>query len=154
MPSIDFTWDVSNTTPGGGGSGAAPAFDSGRQTEAAIADPLGSGLIRPFRRTERSDFLQGFGVPEVLSAVGQVLGTQLGVLPWEPGFGCDLERLRHHSGATNADLARIFVQDALQRWEPRAQLTSVDLVPAAENEISLRATTRIGSKNQTVNVTV
>ncbi len=153
MPSIDFTWDVASGS-GSSGSGAVPAFDSGRGTAAAVADPLGSGLIRPFRRTERSDFLQGFGVPEVMSAVGQVLGTPIGVLPWQPDFGCRLEELRHRSGATNADLARIFVQDALQKWEPRAQLTSVDLVPAPDNVIALRATTRIGSKIQTVNVTV
>ena len=153
MPSVDFTWDVSGGGSGGGSGGSG--FSGGPGAAAAAADPLGSALIRPFRRTERNDFLQGFGVPEVLSAIGQVLGTSKGTLPWRPDFGCDLERLRHQpNSATTEDLARVFVQDALQQWEPRAQLTSVDRVPSADNEIDLRVTSRIGSKIQTVSVTV
>lgn len=153
MPSVDFSWDVSGGS-GGGGSGGS-SLPGGSSAAAAAADPLGSALLRPFRRTERNDFLQGFGVPEVLSAVGQVLGTERGVLPWQPDFGCDLWRLRHQAnGPTTEDLARVFVQDALQQWEPRVQLTSVDQVPAAPNVISVRVTTRIGQKIQSVNVTV
>jgi len=154
MPSVDFTWDVSGGG-GGGGSGGGGSFPSGQAAAAAAADPLGSALLRPFQRTERNDFLQGFGVPEVMSAVGQVLGTELGTLPWRPDFGCGIGRLRHQAGGpTGKDLARIFVQDALQQWEPRAQLTSVDVLPSPANEILLSATVRIGSKIQTVRVTV
>lgn len=154
MPSIDFSWDISGSSGGGSGGGSSSG-SSGPGAAAAAADPLGSALIRPFRRTERNDFLQGFGVPEVMSGVGQVLGTEPGTLPWRPDFGCAIGRLRHQANsATTEDLARVFVQDALQQWEPRVQLTSVAQVPAGDKTISLRVTTRIGSKIQTVNVTV
>lgn len=151
MPSIDFSWDVV-VPPSGSGSGAGVP---GTTSSAAASDPLGNGLIRPFRRSQRNDFLTGFGVPEVLSGVGQVLGTPLGTLPWRPDFGCDLDKLRHKkNGPTTPDLARLFVENALRQWEPRAQLTSVEILASAPNVISLRATVRIGTKKQTVDVTV
>lgn len=111
--------------------------------------------MRPFRRTERADFNFGSGIPEVLSCIGQVLGTRLGSLPWRPDFGCDLERLRHRtSDPTVSDVARVMVDDAIRKWEPRAQLTSVAVVDSPDNAIFLRVTVRIGSKTLTIPLTV
>ena len=94
------------------------------------ASALGGGIVRPFRRTEHQDFANDSGIPEVLSCVGQVLGTRKGTAPWRPDFGCDLERLRHkNKDADFVALVRGTVDDALRRWEPRAQVSAVESDP-------------------------
>ncbi len=149
--SVDFSWDVSQGS-GVGGSGAGAGSSSSSK---AVSNTLGSALVRPFRRTERADFNNGFGVPEVLSCIGQVLGTRIGTLPWRPDFGCDIDRLRHKTKTpTVSDVARVMIEDALRRWEPRCQLTSVSSIQELPNEIVLRVTVRIGNKTQTINVAV
>jgi len=111
-------------------------------------DPLGAGILRPLHRTERGDFLNGSGAEEVLSCVGQVLGTVRGTLPWRPDFGSDLNRLRHqHNDPTLAEVARVYVDEALRKWEPRAELVSVEIDGAETvgNTLALRVAVRIGS---------
>ena len=95
---------------------------------------LGSGLLRPFRRDKKNDFANATGATLVASAVGQVLGTRassdnrVGELPWRTDFGSliYLMRFRNNDGVFK-ELARTYVQDALQRWEPRARVQSVSV---------------------------
>ena len=84
------------------------------------------GLVLPVQRT--SDWKNGFGADVIISNVAQVLGTPRGLFPWRPEFGSDFEKLRHRNNTPALrELARVYAQDALQRWEPRAQLRSVDV---------------------------
>lgn len=72
----------------------------------------------------------------VRSCVAQVLGTLCasdsgttqGELPWRSDFGCLLPLLRHR-GLTDAtkQLARVYVANALAKWEPRARVRSVSV---------------------------
>jgi phage baseplate assembly protein W len=87
---------------------------------------LGSGIVRPFRRDQKSDFANDAGAPVIRACVGQILGTQCsdealtqGEIPWRPAFGSKLFRLRHRKGPMLQELARHYVTEALQRWEPR-----------------------------------
>lgn len=108
---------------------------------------LGRGLLRPFRRDKRSDFAAGEGEALVRSAVGQVLGTQgasdftQGELPWTD-FGSLLYLLRNQrNDATLQELARVYVVDALRRFEPRVRVTSVQVTrerQQGENVLSVR----------------
>lgn len=91
---------------------------------------LGSGLIRPFRRDEKSDFANASGADLVKSAVGLILGTRAtsaqiaGELPWRPEFGSLLPTLRHSNNDDELQqIAQAFVVDALSRWEPRVRVT-------------------------------
>lgn len=93
---------------------------------------LGFGLVRPFRRDGRADFLAAGGEPVIRSAVGQVLGTigasdvTPGEIPWRTEFGSLLHRLRHQKNdSVLQELARVYVVDALKRWEPRIVVTAV-----------------------------
>lgn len=87
---------------------------------------LGKGLLRPFRRDAKNDFANGSDVALVRACVGQVLGTAAGELPWRGEFGSQLERLRHmNQGPVMDEMARIFVTDALKRWEPRVRVRTV-----------------------------
>lgn len=93
---------------------------------------LGFGLIRPFRRDGRADLLAAGGEQVIRSAVGQILGTvgasemTQGEIPWRTEFGSLLHRLRHQKNdSVLQELARVYVVDALKRWEPRLIVTAV-----------------------------
>lgn len=95
---------------------------------------LGFGLTRPFQRDLRSDFAAAGGEQLIRSAVGQILGTigssasTPGELPWRTDFGSLLHVLRHQrNDNVLQELARVYVVDALKRWEPRVVVTSVQI---------------------------
>lgn len=103
-------------------------------------DFLGFGLLRPFRRDLRSDFAAAGGEEVIRSAVGQILGTvgasevTDGDLPWRTEFGSVLTRLRHQkNNDILQELARVYVVDALQRWEPRIRVTEVRVTREARD---------------------
>ena len=116
--------------------------------------------MRPFARTEHQDFATDSGVSLVLSCIGQVLGTPLGTLPHEPRFGSELYRLRHRSqDPTFLDLAKIYSADAINRWEPRAQVVNVAIVQSStsgrsnvgtNNVVDISVTVKIGNKTFSV----
>ncbi len=91
-----------------------------------------SGLLVPFRRDRKRDFATGDGDELLASKVLQVLATEgastrtSGELPWRTAFGTPLHLLRHQRNEhALAELARIYVRDALRRWVPDAELVSV-----------------------------
>ncbi len=91
-----------------------------------------SGLLVPFRRDRKRDFATGNGDELLASKVLQVLATEgagprtSGELPWRTAFGTPLHLLRHQRNEhALAELARIYVRDALRRWVPEAELVSV-----------------------------
>jgi phage baseplate assembly protein W len=95
---------------------------------------LGFGLLRPFQRDGRADFFAAGGEPLIRSAVGQILGTvgasdvTPGEVPWRTEFGSLLYRLRHQKNdSILQELARVYVVDALKRWEPRVVVTAVQI---------------------------
>jgi phage baseplate assembly protein W len=92
------------------------------------------GLVRPFQRDGKSDFTAAGSERLIRSAVGQILGTvggsdfTQGELLWNTSFGSLLHLLRNRKNdAALQELARLYVVDALKRWEPRVQVTSVQL---------------------------
>ncbi len=120
-------------------------------------DFLGYGLLRPFRRDRKADFAAAGGEALVRSAVGQILGTMAGSehtqgeLPWRTEFGSLLHLLRHQKNdAVLQELARVHVVDALKRWEPRVQVTSVLVTRErqdGENVLAIRLRYNVISAN-------
>lgn len=118
---------------------------------------LGFGLLRPFRRDLKADFASDGGERVIRSAVGQILGTMAGSdftqgeLPWRTEFGSLLHLLRHQrNDAVLNELARVYVVDALKRWEPRVVVTSVKVTrerQEGENVLALRLRYNIISTN-------
>lgn len=88
---------------------------------------LGAGLVRPFMRDQKNDWANDNGLPVIQSCVGQILGTKAsddtganqGELAWRPTFGSRLYLLQHRKGPILAQMARVYVVDALSKWEPR-----------------------------------
>jgi phage baseplate assembly protein W len=108
----------------------------------------GFGLVRPFQRDRKADFAAAGGERVIRSAVGQILGTMAGSdftqgeLPWNTGFGSLLHLLRNRKNdPTLQELARVYVVDALKRWEPRVRVTSVQVTregDQGENVLAIR----------------
>lgn len=95
---------------------------------------LGFGLLRPLRRDRKADFAADGDDAVVRSAVGQVLATRAsseisqGEIPWRPEFGSLLYLLRHQKNdSVLQELARVYVVDALKRWEPRVIVKTVSV---------------------------
>jgi phage baseplate assembly protein W len=118
---------------------------------------LGFGILRPLRRDKKNDWAAAGGEAIVRSAVGQILGTMAssdftqGELPWRTEFGSLVHLLRHQKNdAVLQELARVHVADALKRWEPRVQLTSVQVTrerDRGENVLAIRLRYNIISAN-------
>lgn len=121
---------------------------------------LGRGLLSPLRR-EGADFLFAEGEPLIRSCAWNVLGTRCanadglgGEIPWRQEFGSRLSQLRYAPlNPMTAELARHYSQDALERWEPRVRLGSVDIEDsAATNTRSVLIGFRVISANVPANM--
>jgi phage baseplate assembly protein W len=117
---------------------------------------LGYCAIAPFRRDKKRDFASAGGEELVRSAVMQVLGTvgasefTQGELPWRTEFGSLLHILRHKKNdVVLRELARVYVRDALRRWEPRIVVTGMDIqhLDPDGNQLSIRLRYQIIQRN-------
>jgi phage baseplate assembly protein W len=106
-----------------------------------VDDLLGRGLSIPFRRDRARDWASASGEALVRSAVAQVLGTvgasdfTQGELPWRTEFGSLLHLLRHQKNdVALREMAKVYVQDALRRWEPRIMVTRLDAERLEDSE--------------------
>ncbi len=115
---------------------------------------LGFGLTHPFQRDLRSDFAAAGGEHLIRSAVGQILGTvgssdyTQGEVPWRTDFGSLLHVLRHQrNDHVLHELARVYVVDALKRWEPRVIVTSVQVTREQRNVLAIRVRYDVISTN-------
>ena len=62
-----------------------------------------------------------------------LLSTMPGERVMRPDYGCDLYRLEFApNDNTTAGLAIHYVRQAVNRWEPRAQITRLDVAPNPE----------------------
>jgi phage baseplate assembly protein W len=108
-------------------------------------DFLGRGLSIPFRRDRQRDWASASGEDLVRSAVAQVLGTvgasdfTQGEMPWRTEFGSLLHLLRHQKNdVALREMAKVYVQDALRRWEPRIMVTRLDAERLDDSKLVLR----------------
>lgn len=99
---------------------------------------LGFGLVHPFRRDHRNDFVAAGDAQLVRASIAQILGTLgggddgAGELPWRTEFGSQLYLLRHQKNdAVLSELARVYIVDALARWEPRVVVRSAKVTREA-----------------------
>ncbi|MFI5301621.1 MAG: hypothetical protein ACHREM_26325 [Polyangiales bacterium] len=107
--------------------------------------------LTQLRRDRKHDFASATDDELLASAVKQVLATEAatsrtsGELPWRTAFGTGLTTLRHQrNDAALAELARVYIRDALRMWLPDAQLVAVTAQRAGDT-LSLRVRFRPSS---------
>jgi phage baseplate assembly protein W len=96
----------------------------------------GQGLLYPFRR-EHDDFASGEGAELIRSNIRTVIATKAaspdgsfrGEYPWRPDFGSQVGQLLHANlpDGIEESLAKVYVTDAVERWEPRAIISPGDI---------------------------
>ena len=96
---------------------------------------MSRNLLIPFKRDRKRDFASGDGEVLLASKVEQVLATEgvtnrsSGEMPWRTSLGTPLQLLRHQrNDVVLAELARVYVRDALRKWLPEAQVVNVGVV--------------------------
>lgn len=109
---------------------------------------FGNGIIRPFQRDKKGDFANSDAIKLLQSNMGQILGTRAssnssqGELAWRPEFGSLLHQLKHRPNTAATDeLARTYVIEAIQRWEPRVRITNVVVSRSFKNDGGLNTLT-------------
>ena len=86
----------------------------------------GRGLAYPLQVSAKGGLAESAGIRKVEEAIRVILGTNYGERVMRPRFGCNLKSLMFApNDAVTANLARVYVEEGLRRWEPRIEL--VDL---------------------------
>ncbi len=116
-----------------------------------MADILGSGLAFPFSVDHRGGIALARGEEDVEQAIGVILGTAPGERPMRPEFGCEIHAFVFETiDAETIGRMDTAIRVALDRWEPRIEVVSIefDLSRTAEGRLDIdigyrvRATSR------------
>jgi phage baseplate assembly protein W len=92
-----------------------------------MSDILGSGLAFPLRVDHGGGLGLASGEQDIEQAIGLILSTVPGERPMRPAFGCEV----HDFVFETIDAAMVgrvdaAVRAALDRWEPRIEVTEIE----------------------------
>jgi len=96
---------------------------------------LGTGWAFPVNANGRGEIALVSGEKDIEQAIWIILGTRPGERVMRPTFGCRAHELVFEPrDATTSSLLKSYVQEALEFWEPRIQLISVEAYTDEEND--------------------
>ena len=96
----------------------------------------GRGASWPLRVAATGGIGESAGIDAIEESIRIILGTQYGERVMRPQFGCNLRALAFApNNAATAALARHYVVEGLQLWEPRVEVTDV----VVENDLEHNA---------------
>ena len=111
---------------------------------------LGRGWAFPFHfdpatgRVATSEFEEN-----IRQSITVILGTRQGERQMMPKFGCRIHELLFAPNTTaTARRARRFVEDALERWEPRIKVIEVHAISTPTGSIEVEVSYKIPSTGQ------
>ena len=116
-----------------------------------MSDIIGSGLAFPLSVDHRGGIALARGEDDIEQAIAVILGTAPGERPMRPEFGCEIHQLVFDTiDAEMIGKMDSAIRVALDRWEPRIDVVSLDfdLTGTAEGRLEIdiryavRATTR------------
>jgi uncharacterized protein len=91
---------------------------------------IGQGLTFPLRVDANGSIALSAGHHDIEKAMRVILSTAIGERPMRPAFGCGIwDLLFEPINANTIGLMEDAVREAMSRWEPRADVTAVDVVP-------------------------
>jgi uncharacterized protein len=89
---------------------------------------IGRGLAFPLQIGQQGGLVLTRGGNEIEQSIRIVLGTSPGERVMRPEFGCRIhELLFAPNNASTRRLAAYYVEEALDRWEPRVIVKDVDV---------------------------
>ena len=92
-----------------------------------MTDLIGSGLAFPLQADQRGSLALTRGVEDIEQAIALILGTAQGERPMRPEFGCAVHDVVFDTiDAAIVGKIHTAVHEALERWEPRIEVTSLD----------------------------
>lgn len=117
-------------------------------------DILGKGISFPMQINNQGGIKQAVQQEKVKQAVHIILGTQHGERVMRPNFGSNLRRLAFApNNAATAGLAKFYVEESLNTWEPRIQLDDVLVENDNENgRLMIHIYYRLKSTNEANNL--
>ena len=116
-----------------------------------MSDILGSGLAFPLGVDQRGGIALARAENDIEQAIRLILGTAPGERPMRPEFGCAVHEFVFDTiDADTIGAIDIAIRAALDRWEPRIEVTAIDFdlshAPEGALEITIeyriRATSR------------
>jgi phage baseplate assembly protein W len=88
---------------------------------------IGQGLTFPLQISQQGGFALAHGVNDIEQAVRIILGTSPGERVMRPEFGCRIHELVFApNNATTRRLLAYYVEEALDRWEPRITIREIN----------------------------
>jgi phage baseplate assembly protein W len=92
-----------------------------------VTEIIGSGLAFPLQVDRRGGIALARDEQDIDQAIQLILGTAQGERPMRPEFGCGVHDFVFDSiDATTIGRMEEAIREALDRWEPRIQVQSVE----------------------------
>ncbi|MEP6695777.1 MAG: GPW/gp25 family protein [Pseudonocardiales bacterium] len=102
------------------------------------AEFIGRGWAFPLRADATGSIALVGADTEIEESIRLILATAPGERPMRPEFGCSMhDHIFDSMDATTAGQVAYAVETALAMWEPRIDVSSVDVSYAAENTSTL-----------------
>jgi uncharacterized protein len=93
-----------------------------------MTELLGAGLAFPLGVDHRGAIALARGEEDVEQAIEIIIGTAPGERPMRPEFGCDVHDLVFETvDAAMVGRLETAIREALDRWEPRVTVESIDV---------------------------
>jgi phage baseplate assembly protein W len=120
-----------------------------------MSDIIGSGLAFPLGVDRRGAVGLATGRQDIEQALRLILGTAPGERPMRPEFGCEIHDLVFDTiDASTVGRIETAVRAAVERWEPRIDLTAIefDLDRMDEGALEITIGYRIRATNAEYNL--
>ena len=120
-----------------------------------MSDFLGAGLAFPLGVDQRGCIAMARGTNDIEQAIHLILGTVPGERPMRPEFGCDLHSFLFETiDAETIGKIDTAVRVALDRWEPRIEVTAIafDLAGVDDGLLEIEIGYRIRATSQRHNL--
>jgi uncharacterized protein len=92
-----------------------------------VTEIIGSGLAFPLQVDRRGQIALAKDEQDIEQAIQLILGTAPGERPMRPEFGCGVHDFVFDSiDATTVGQMEVAIRDALDRWEPRVFVETVE----------------------------
>jgi len=120
-----------------------------------MSDIIGTGVAFPLGVDRRGALALARGEEDINQAISIILATAPGERPMRPEFGCDVHDLVFDTvDAAMIGRMETAIRAALDRWEPRIEVTDIefDLDGVAEGRLDITVGYRIRETNHQRNL--